>query len=175
MEIVVKKINDLIGAEYNPRELTSKQYDDLTNSLKRFGVVDPVLVNINKDRYNIIIGGHQRTKVWRDLGNTEIDCIELDLTLEQEKELNVRLNKNTGQFNLDMLANHFEIDNLIDYGFEDIDFNLLEHDEDETQEVKDNNEFKILCDSSLDLENIKSIFNTGKSNVSYNEFMKLVK
>jgi hypothetical protein len=128
MKIVKKKIDDLIGAEYNPRLLTEKQYSDLKDSLKRFGQVDPVLVNVNPERENIIIGGHQRTRVWKDLGNDTIDCVELDLTLDQEKELNVRLNKNTGQFDMDALANYFEQDELIDWGFESFEFGMNNED-----------------------------------------------
>jgi len=63
MEVVERKIKDLIKAEYNPRELTKDQENQLKDSLKRFGIVDPVIVNVNKERKNIIIGGHQRTKV----------------------------------------------------------------------------------------------------------------
>ena len=118
MKIVERKIKDLIRAEYNPRELTKDQYNQLKDSLLRFGVVDPVIVNKHPDRDNIIIGGHQRSKVWEDMCNSTIPTVELNLTLEKEKELNVRLNKNTGQFDMDMLANHFETDDLIEWGFE---------------------------------------------------------
>ena len=93
MKIVNRKIKDLIGAEYNPRELTKDQYKQLKDSLLRFGVVDPVIVNKHPERDNIIIGGHQRSKVWEDMGNDKIPTVELSLTLDKEKELNVRLNK----------------------------------------------------------------------------------
>lgn len=137
MKIVKRKIKDLISAEYNPRMLTTKQHTELTDSLKRFGLVDPILVNINKERENIIIGGHQRVKVWQQLGNTDIDCVELDLTLDKERELNIRLNKNTGQFDMDMLANHFEQDELISWGFNDYEvFGGSDAEDDE----KDSNE-----------------------------------
>jgi hypothetical protein len=118
MKIVNRKIKDLIGAEYNPRELTKDQYKQLKDSLLRFGVVDPVIVNKHPDRDNIIIGGHQRSKVWEDMGNESIPTVELSLTLDKEKELNVRLNKNTGQFDMDMLANHFDTEDLIEWGFD---------------------------------------------------------
>jgi len=118
MKIVNRKIKDLIRAEYNPRELTKDQYNHLKDSLLRFGVVDPVIVNKHPDRDNIIIGGHQRSKVWEDMGNDKIPTVELSLTLEKEKELNVRLNKNTGQFDMDMLANNFDTEDLIEWGFE---------------------------------------------------------
>lgn len=127
MKVVEKKIDDLIEAEYNPRVLKDKQYKQLSDSLKRFGVVDPVLVNVHKDRKNIIIGGHQRTKVWKDLGNDTIPCIELNLTPEQEKELNVRLNKNTGEFDFDLLANYFDEVELVDWGFTESEFGFEEN------------------------------------------------
>jgi ParB-like chromosome segregation protein Spo0J len=147
MEIVNKSISELIEAEYNPRRLTKDQYKQLKDSLLRFGVVDPVLVNINEDRKNIIIGGHQRTRVWSDLGNDSIPCVELNLSLEQEKELNVRLNKNTGEFDFDMLANYFNEDELIDWGFEafqfdteaDVDYSILD-DEDLEEELNEMNQ-----------------------------------
>jgi DNA modification methylase len=129
MKIVNRKIKDLIRAEYNPRELTKDQYNHLKDSLLRFGVVDPVIVNKHPDRDNIIIGGHQRSKVWEDMGNDKIPTVELSLTLDKEKELNVRLNKNTGQFDMDMLANHFDTSDLLEWGFDEgelVGFDALE-------------------------------------------------
>tara|TARA_R110000796_G_scaffold249822_1_gene378056 strand:- start:1265 stop:1783 length:519 start_codon:yes stop_codon:yes gene_type:complete len=117
MKIVKRKIKELIGAEYNPRILTNIQEKDLKDSLTRFGLVDPVLVNMNSERKNIIIGGHQRTKVWESMGHRSIECIELNLSIEKEKELNVRLNKNTGIWNNELLKDHFDFENLIDWGF----------------------------------------------------------
>ena len=117
MKIVKRKIKDLIRAEYNPRKITKVQEQDLKDSLTRFGLVDPILVNINTERKNIIIGGHQRVKVWEKMGNIEVDCIELNLTYDKERELNVRLNKNTGGWDEDILQDLFEFDNLVEWGF----------------------------------------------------------
>ena len=85
MKIKEYPIDQLISAEYNPRQLTKKQYQNLKDSVKRFGLVDPVLVNINKDRKDIIIGGHQRVTIAKDLVIKKIPCVELDLTVEKEK------------------------------------------------------------------------------------------
>jgi hypothetical protein len=143
MKIVNRKIKDLIKAEYNPRELTKDQYNHLKDSLLRFGVVDPVIVNKHPDRDNIIIGGHQRSKVWGDMGNESIPTVELSLTLDKEKELNVRLNKNTGQFDMDMLSEHFDTTDLIEWGFredevyfDDTDYSILD-DEDLEDQLED--------------------------------------
>lgn len=124
MKIVKRKIAELRPAEYNPRKLTAKQEEDLMASLTKFGLVDPILINTNPKRKDIVIGGHQRMKVWQKMGNTEIDCVELNLTIEKEKELNVRLNKNTGEFDLDILHREFAIEDLIDWGFEPFEIEI---------------------------------------------------
>ena len=110
-------IESLIFAEYNPRQLTADQYKSLRDSVERFGLVDPVIVNTHKDRENIVIGGHQRIRVARDLEIAKIPCVEVELELEREKELNVRLNKNVGEWDYDALANYFDVKELTEWGF----------------------------------------------------------
>ena len=125
--IKYKDINSLISAEYNPRQLKKEQYQNIKESLQRFGFVDPVIINKNKDRKNIIIGGHQRVKVAKDLEYTEVPCLELDLSLDKEKELNIRLNKNVGEWDYDILANLFDFNELMDWGFTDEDLKLFDN------------------------------------------------
>ena len=86
MQIVEYKTSDIISAEYNPRQLTKDQYSNLKDSLERFGLVDPLIINKNKDRKNILVGGHQRLKIAREMGMDMIPCVEVDLTLDLEKE-----------------------------------------------------------------------------------------
>ena len=134
-----KDINCLISAEYNPRQLKKEQYQNIKESLQRFGFVDPVIINKNKDRKNIIIGGHQRVKVAKDLKYTEVPCVELDLTLDKEKELNIRLNKNVGEWDYDILANLFDFNDLMDWGCDEKELQLgdLEFDYDVEKEKKE--------------------------------------
>ena len=117
IKIKQRKISELNPAEYNPRQLTDKQYKQLKKSLKTFGCVEPVVINSNPMRKDIIVGGHQRCKVWFDLGNDTIPTVEVELDEAAEMEINVRLNKNTGEFDFDMLANYFDMDSLKDWGF----------------------------------------------------------
>ena len=49
-------VSNLIFAEYNPRELTKDQHQDLKDSITRFGFVDPLIVNTHKERKNILVG-----------------------------------------------------------------------------------------------------------------------
>ena len=131
MQLEKIKISKLKAATYNPRQISTKQYNDLKKSLDKFGVVDPII--INKDY--TVIGGHQRLKICKELKHKEIGCIILDLDKDDERELNIRLNKNTGEFDMDILANEFDIDNLVDWGFKHIDLGL---NVDKIQEDNDN-------------------------------------
>ena len=121
MKIEELKISKLKPATYNPRQISTKQYNDLKKSIERFGLVDPIIINKNG---NVVVGGHQRLKICKELKHTEIDCVVLDLSKEEERELNIRLNKNTGDFDMDILANEFDIDELTDWGFKHIDLDI---------------------------------------------------
>ena len=126
MNIELIEINKLKPATYNPRQISTKQYNDLKESIERFGLVDPIVVN--KDM--TIIGGHQRYKIWKEkakksnVKDITIPCVVLELNKEQERELNVRLNKSGGEFDMDILANEFDIDELTDWGFKEIELGL---------------------------------------------------
>ena len=122
--IIQKPIDSLIFAEYNPRQLSDDQYKHLKDSISRFGLVDPIIINKNKDRKGIIIGGHQRVKVARTMGIKEVPCVEIDLDYDKERELNVRLNKNTGDWDFDILYEAFEIEQLLDWGFDNSEINF---------------------------------------------------
>lgn len=138
IKIIERKISELKPAEYNPRELTKKQYEDLKASLSEFGMVNPLLVNMHADRKNVLIGGHQRARVWAEMGNDTIPCVEVSMELDKEKEVNVRLNKNQGQWDWDLLANNFDSEELIDWGFDadDVLKELTEEDAEPEPEVK---------------------------------------
>ena len=71
-----------------------------------------------------VIGGHQRLKICKELKYDKVDCVILDLTKEQEKELNIRLNKSGGEWDMDILANEFDVEELKDWGFKEIELGL---------------------------------------------------
>ncbi len=118
LKIVNHLIDSLIFAEYNPRQMTEHQAKALTDSIKRFGIVDPIIVNRHPDRDLVVIGGHMRLRIAKELGLTEVPCIEVALERDRERELNIRLNQNTGEWDFDLLADNFELEELVDWGFE---------------------------------------------------------
>ena len=119
MKVTMVNISEINVAEYNPRTIKEKDFKHIKKSLKKFGFVEPIVVNKNKDRFNVIVGGHQRVNVAKELGIKEVPVVYVNLDEEREKELNIRLNKNMGKFDYDVLANNFDLDDLFDWGFED--------------------------------------------------------
>lgn len=114
-----RKLGDLIKNGYNPRKLSENERRDLEKSVQEFGTVVPIVLNIGT-RAGIIIGGEQRVKVYADLGIEEVECMvpSRELTLDEERELNLRLNKNTGSWNEELLK-EFDMSVLLDVGFGD--------------------------------------------------------
>lgn len=92
--------------EYNPKRMNEKEFDNLKQSIVEFGIVDPLIINGAENRKNIIIGGHQRYQVYKKLGITSVPCVFLNIPdITKEQELCIRLTKNTGRWDLDVLAN----------------------------------------------------------------------
>lgn len=117
ISITQQKVSELKPSEYNPRKWDEDTTARLTDSIKRFGLVDPIIVNSAKERKNIVIGGHFRLKVAKELGYKEVPVVYLDIPdIEREKELNLRLNKAVGDWDWDLLA-QFDEGLLDDVGF----------------------------------------------------------
>lgn len=94
MEIKNVKIKDLKPAEYNPRQMSDEELEKLKNSIKEFGMVEPIVVN--KDL--TIIGGHKRVDAAEMLGWEKVPCIFVNLDKRREKLLNLALNRIVGSW-----------------------------------------------------------------------------
>lgn len=104
MEFEVKRIADMNRAAYNPRvdlRPEDEEYQAIERSLKRHGLVQPIVWN---RRTNTVVSGHQRLTVLEAQGETEVTVSVVDLDDIQEKELNVALNKITGEWDDDKLS-----------------------------------------------------------------------
>src|SRR3989338_11253115 len=104
LKIIEVLIKELRPALYNPRKWNQSQIEALTESIKRFGIVDPIICNSAPGRENVVIGGHFRLKIAKDLKYEKVPVVYVNIpNLEKEKELNLRLNKNLGEFDLGLL------------------------------------------------------------------------
>lgn len=105
MDIQKISIEKLNGAKYNPRkdlQPTDPEYVKLKKSIEHYGYVDPIIVN-NKDGMYIVVGGHQRLKVLKDLDYDSVECVVVNLSDTEEKALNIALNKISGDWDAEKL------------------------------------------------------------------------
>ena len=121
-ELKVLPVTVLKPAEYNPRKKLKpgdKEYEKIKASIEEFGFADPLVVNSDMT----IIGGHQRLTVAIDLGFTEVPCAVVDIDKTREKALNIALNKITGAWDENLLADLLKDiqDSNFDLGFTGFD------------------------------------------------------
>ena len=110
-------IKQLKPSEYNPRKISKESLEQLKESVRRFRMVDPIIVNFAPTRKDVVIGGHMRLRGAKELGLKEIPVVYVNIPdIKQEKELNLRLNRNTGEWDWNLLA-EFNETLLTDVGF----------------------------------------------------------
>jgi len=175
-----RKISDINPAQYNPRQLTEKHAKDLNTSLERFNLADPIIINAD----NTIIGGHQRINILKQRGMTEVDVRvpSRQLTEHEEKELNLRLNKNLGEWDFDLLAG-FDKEMLLDVGFDSAELDKmfqLEPDakDDEVPEAPDTpisktvdiwllGRHRVMCGDSTKIDDVEKLMDGKKANIAF--------
>ena len=104
MMIEKKHIETLLPADYNPRkdlQPGDSEYEKLKRSIEQFGYVEPVIWNKSTSR---VVGGHQRLKILKDMGHTELDCVVIEINEDKEKALNIALNKINGEWDKEKLV-----------------------------------------------------------------------
>jgi DNA modification methylase len=182
MIIEKKKISDLIPAPYNPRQSTAKQEKHLKESLEKFGLVEPIIFN---KQTGYIVGGHFRVRELKKLGIKEIECVIVDLNEADEKELNIRLNANTGGWDWDTLANDWDVVDLEAWGLDIPQFDTveeLEASEDDYEipeggietdivigDLFEIGEHRLLCGDSTDSDAVARLMNGEKADLGHND------
>lgn len=194
MNIQKIKITKLKPAEYNPRKdlkPEDEEYQKIKKSITEFGYVAPIIVNSNMT----VIGGHQRLKVLKELGYTEVECVVVDLDQEKEKALNIALNKISGDWDNDKLEEllaelkQTDIDlDITGFSFDEID-NILKditgskEDDFDIQRVLDEidepitktgdiwilGKHRLMCGDSTVKENVDKLMNNNKSDMIFTD------
>ena len=184
-----RTVNDLVPLEKNPRTISPKQLADLKKSLKKFNLVEIPAV----DKDGRILAGHQRLKVLQVLerGEEEIDVRvpNRKLTEKEAEQYLISSNALGGDWDFEKLKS-FDLDLLLDIGFDQVDLSNLW---DEELEVRDEDfdveeelkkikkpttklgdlihlgPHRLLCGSSTDPDNLKRLFNGDKASMIYSD------
>ena len=120
-----RKLSQLIPWERNPRQIKVDQADRLAESFDEFGQVETIAIGPGNEIYN----GHQRLNVLaarhgKDY-EVEVRVASRALTEKEREKLTVYLHKGAaGDWDFDLLANEFELDDLLDWGFEEKELDL---------------------------------------------------
>lgn len=103
MKFKTLEISKIKTAKYNPRvdlQPNDRQYKMIAKSLAKFGLVDPLIWN---EQTGQLVGGHQRLKILKASGHDKVQVSVVDLNPQDEKELNLSLNKNSGEWDIPKL------------------------------------------------------------------------
>lgn len=135
MEIITKKINEVIPYENNPRK-NEEAVEYVAKSIEEFGFKNPIII----DKNSVIVAGHTRVLAAKKLGLTEVPCIMADdLTEEQIKAFRLADNKvgEIATWDFDLL--NLELDNIFDIDMVDFGFSEANIDWDNVAELSDSN------------------------------------
>ena len=136
MRMEKRRLSELTPADYNPRKALTpedEEYQKIKRSIEKFGYVDPIIVNED----GTIIGGHQRRTVLLDLGYEEVEVIVVSLEKNDEKALNIALNKITGEWDEKALK-----DLLVELDLSEYDFTLTGYSQKELDDLIELTDFE---------------------------------
>lgn len=116
VKIFVAKIDDLIANEVNPRKINRKAYEALKKSLRDFPEMKQ-LREIVVDENMTILGGHQRIFALKDLGYADVTVKQvIGFTEKQKREFIIKDNTSSGEWDSDIMANFWDVEELEDWG-----------------------------------------------------------
>jgi hypothetical protein len=113
------EIGSLVDYKHNPRTISKKAFERLVQSIKQDGYHARIVID---DNYNIL-AGHQRKKALLSAGWLPTDKIKVlypsrPLSQKEFARINIRDNLEFGDFDMDILANNFDMDFLKETGME---------------------------------------------------------
>jgi ParB-like chromosome segregation protein Spo0J len=138
----------------NPRFIKGNKFEKLVKSIKEFPeMLDLRPIVVNQDM--IVLGGNMRLKACEEAGLKEVPIIFADnLTPEQEKEFIIKDNSSFGEWDWDLLANEWDVEQLADWGLDIPNFDTdIEDEKDLSDQLEQS--FKIEIDLESEEEQEK--------------------
>lgn len=183
-------IDQIVIPPYNPNTMDAREFQKLMRSIQTFGYIEPVIINSVTGH---VVGGSHRVLALRELGYTEIETIQVELPLEQEKLLNLALNKIHGTPDeillakllselkqmpqLDVTCSGFDVPEIseildaqrmpvVEDDF-DVDASLASIEEPVTQrgDLIELGEHRVLCGDSANPNDLKTLIGENKVNL----------
>lgn len=178
------KIEDIKPNPYNPRHIKDDRFKKLCESIKKF----PKMMELRPmvvDNDGVILGGNMRYNALRELGYAEIpdEWVKRadDLTEEEKKQFIVKDNMPFGEWNFDELANQFEVDDLLEWGFDEKDLKIeMPAEEDDVPEVPEKatsklgeiyqlGNHRLMCGDSTKAEDVEKLMDGQKADMVFTD------
>lgn len=188
MKITQSKIDDLKPADYNPRKWSDEAKKQVVESIKKFGFVQPIVVNSAPKREGIVIGGNLRLAMAKEMGFDKVPVYYVDIpNLKKEKELNLRLNKNQAEFDFGLLSEfeeellrvvgftEQELDKIFDDTSDDDDFDakkVAESIKEPTSKIGDIyelGEHRLMCGDATNGVHVMELMNESKADMVFTD------
>lgn len=179
------KITYIHSNPSNPRVIKDDKFKKLVASIKDFPKMmelRPIII----DDTNTILGGNMRYKALQEAGYTEIpdEWVKKanDLTEEEKKQFIIKDNLPFGEWDWDVLANEFEVKDLLDWGFDEKDLKIeQEVVEDEVPQVSDEpavsklgevyqlGRHRLMCGDSTKIEDVERLMKGQKADMVFTD------
>jgi DNA modification methylase len=178
------KISEVKSNPNNPRQIKDDKFAKLVQSIKDFPEmldIRPIVVNADM----VVLGGNMRFKACKEAGLKEVPIIVAEnLTDEQQKEFIIKDNVSGGEWDWDMLANEWEVEQLDAWGL-DVPINLeveLEAEEDDFEvpeggietdivlgDLFEIGEHRLLCGDSTDSDSVAKLMDGQKADMVFTD------
>jgi ParB-like chromosome segregation protein Spo0J len=143
-ETTIVKISSIKNNPNNPRLVKDDKFKKLVNSIKEF----PQMLNLRPIVVNddmIVLGGNMRLKACVEAGLKEVPIIKAsDLTEEQQRQFIIKDNLGYGEWDWDMIANEWDVEQLDEWGLDVPNFDAGELD-DLSEQIQPSFRIEIFC------------------------------
>ena len=181
-----RMLSELIPYEKNPRKITKEDQKRLKKSFKNTGYAEVIAI----DKDNVIVAGHQRYEILKQLNKKDI---EIDVRVPPEKltkkefdDYLIASNKDTGEWDHDKLAEEFTIEELLEKGFDEADFDDVEIEQvdtegdDETPETQEEpktvkgdlyelGDHRLLCGDATVITDVEKLMDGKKADILFSD------
>lgn len=183
VDVKYRKVTELEELPGNPRIIKKEQFEKLKTSLKSnpdYFEARPIILSDRTGKL-VVIAGNQRLKAARAIGLDEVPTALIpNLTEQREKEIVIRDNVENGEWDMDILANEWDIDDLHEWGVEEAKWSK-EIEEVEPDPIDEENTYsvvgkiyklgdhRIFCGSFDDDEMMKKLFGDKKATMTFTD------
>jgi hypothetical protein len=174
-----RKVSELKEWDINPRLISKEEYKSLKESMNKLGNWDSLVINTD----GTVIAGNQRLKIHKERGDTEVEVKvpDRELSLEEIKEIGIKSNRHSGEWDMDILANEFE-DLLQDLGYDDllpeVELEVKEDDYEEPEDLETTvvlgdvyqlGNHRLMCGDSTKIEDVEKLMNGDKADMVFTD------